>query len=49
MSFWTDSTPTADRAKLEWVVTAPKGGKVDLVIRHEKAGTVRTSVELKSA
>ena len=47
MSFWTDSTPTADRAKMEWVVTAPKGGKVDLVIRHEKAGTVRTTIDLK--
>jgi hypothetical protein len=47
MSFWTDTTPTADRTKLEWVVKAPKGGKVDLVIKHDKAGTVRVSVELK--
>ena len=47
MSFWTDTTPTADRTKLQWVVKSPKGGKVDLVIRHDKAGTVRVSVELK--
>ncbi|MEO8383723.1 MAG: M14 family metallopeptidase [Betaproteobacteria bacterium] len=46
MSFWTDTTPTADRTKLEWVVNAPKGGKVDLVIKHEKAGTVRATVKL---
>ena len=47
MSFWTDSTPTADRAKMEWVVMAPKGGKVDLVIRHDKAGAVRVTLQLK--
>ncbi|MEQ1516336.1 MAG: hypothetical protein ABL931_07605, partial [Usitatibacteraceae bacterium] len=47
MSFWTDTTPTADRTKLEWVVTAPKGGEVDLVIRHEKAGAVRVALTLK--
>jgi murein tripeptide amidase MpaA len=46
MSFWTDSTPTADRAKLEWVVRAPKGGEVALVVRHEKAGALRTTVLL---
>jgi murein tripeptide amidase MpaA len=47
MSFWTDTTPTADRAKLEWVVKAPQGGVVELVVRHEKAGVVRVGVELK--
>ena len=46
MSFWTDTTPTADRAKIEWVVKAPKGGNVDIVVRHEKAGTVRATVKL---
>ena len=53
MSFWTDTTPTADRTKLEWVVNvgkcASKDRKVELVIKHDKAGTVRTSVELKRA
>ncbi|MCY7389621.1 MAG: M14 family metallopeptidase [Burkholderiales bacterium] len=51
MSFWTDTTPTADKTKLEWVVNvgkcAPKDRKVDLVIKHEKAGTVRSSIKLK--
>lgn len=46
MSFWTDTTPTADKTKLEWVVKVPKGGEVALVIKHEKAGTVRTTVNL---
>ena len=47
MSFWTDTTPTADREKLEWVVKAPKGGDVQVVVKHEKAGTVRANITLK--
>jgi len=47
MSFWTDTTPTADRVKLEWVVRAPKGGEVQVVVKHEKAGTVRATIALK--
>ena len=46
MSFWTDTTPTADKTKLEWVVKAPDGGTVALVIKHEKAGTVRAKIKL---
>ena len=46
MSFWTDTTPTADKTKLEWVVKAPDGGEVELVIKHEKAGTVRAKIKL---
>ncbi len=38
---------TSDRLKVEWIVHAPKGGKVKLVARHERAGVVRTEVELK--
>ena len=38
---------TDDRLKVEWVVHAPNGGKVKLVARHDRAGTVRTEVELK--
>jgi murein tripeptide amidase MpaA len=44
MSFWTDTSPTADRALVEWVVKGK--GEVKLVARHEKAGTVRASVSL---
>ena len=42
-----DSEGTPDRVKVEWIVNAPKGGKVKLVARHERAGTVRAEVELK--
>ena len=37
---------TDDRAKVEWVVKAPAGSVVKLAARHERAGTVRTQVEL---
>ncbi len=38
---------TQERLKVEWVVQAPKGGKVKIIARHERAGTVRAEVELK--
>jgi murein tripeptide amidase MpaA len=38
---------TDDRLKVEWVVHAPNGGKIKLVARHDRAGTVRTELELK--
>ncbi len=38
---------TQERLKVEWVVRAPRGGKVKLVARHERAGTVRAVVQLK--
>jgi len=37
---------TTDRAKAEWVVLAPQGGSAHLMARHERAGVVRTTVEL---
>jgi len=37
---------TEDRAKVEWVVRAPQGGTVKLIARHERAGTVRTQIDL---
>jgi hypothetical protein len=37
---------TDDRAKVEWVVRAKRGERVDLVARHERAGVVRASVTL---
>ncbi len=42
-----DSEGTPDRLKVEWIVRAPKGGKVKITARHERAGTVRTEIELK--
>jgi hypothetical protein len=51
MSFWTDTTPTADRVKVEWVArvgkNAPRSGVVKLVAKHERAGTVRVEVPLE--
>lgn len=38
--------PTADRAKFEWVVHAPKGGTVKLLAKHDRAGVVRAEVSL---
>jgi murein tripeptide amidase MpaA len=38
---------TAERLKIEWTVRAPKGGKVKLLARHDRAGTVRATVSLK--
>ncbi len=37
---------TADRAVAEWVVRAPKGTRLALVARADRAGTVRTEVSL---
>jgi hypothetical protein len=42
MSFWTDTSPTADRVVVEWAV---KGrGEVKVTAAHEKAGVVRVVV-----
>jgi hypothetical protein len=41
------SEGTHERLKVEWVVRAPKGGKVHLVARHERAGVVRAALSLK--
>ena len=41
------SEGTSDRLKVEWIVRAPKGGKVKVIARHERAGMVRTELELK--
>ena len=46
VSFWTDTHPTADRASATWVIAAPAGTSIELVARHDKAGTVRSTVVL---
>jgi hypothetical protein len=38
---------TTDRLKLEWVVKSPRGGKVQVLARHERAGVVRLELPLK--
>jgi murein tripeptide amidase MpaA len=45
VTFWS-ADPTDDRAKVEWVVHAPQGGTVRLIVRHERAGVVRAELTL---
>lgn len=47
VSGWT-ADPTDDRAKIEWVVHAPKGGTVRLTARHERAGVMRMELPLNA-
>jgi hypothetical protein len=35
---------TSDRAVAEWIVRAPAGASFDVEVRHDRAGSVRTSV-----
>lgn len=42
-----DQEGTQERLKVEWVVRAPPGARVKLLARHERAGTVRASLELR--
>ncbi len=44
---WGVEDPTTDRVKLEWVIEAPDGAVVGIEARHERAGTVRSSVTLE--
>jgi murein tripeptide amidase MpaA len=46
VSFWPDQHVTDDRLKVEWIVRARADGRVDLVARHDRAGTVRAGVTL---
>ena len=46
ISFWPDYHVTDDRAKMEWVVRGKAGDRVTLTARHERAGTVRTELQL---
>ncbi|MBW3537769.1 MAG: hypothetical protein KY395_08435, partial [Actinobacteria bacterium] len=45
-AFGAASDATADRASAAWVVRAPAGTEIDLEARHQRAGVVRTSVQL---
>jgi hypothetical protein len=37
---------TEDRVKAEWTIKAAKGTKLSLTARHDRAGVVRTEIEL---
>ncbi len=43
---WRADDSTTERAKAEWVIEAPSGGKLQIEAKHERAGVVRTSVSL---
>jgi murein tripeptide amidase MpaA len=43
---WRTDDATNDRTKLEWVIDAPDGGVLEIVARHQRAGVVRTEVQL---
>lgn len=46
LTAWGSADVTNERAKIEWVIFAPNKGTVKLTARHERAGIVRTEVEL---
>jgi hypothetical protein len=47
VSFWPEPNVTDDRVKIEWIVKGSAGDAVDIVARHERAGTVRVTVKLE--
>ncbi len=42
-----DEEATHDRRKVEWVIHSPNGGEVTITVVHERAGTVRTTLNLE--
>ena len=44
--WWGVDHGTKNRAKLDWVVEAPTGSRVGVVVRHQRAGTVRAGLDL---
>jgi hypothetical protein len=46
VSFWPEYSVTDDRAKVEWIVNGKRGDRVELLARHDRAGTVRAGVVL---
>jgi murein tripeptide amidase MpaA len=46
LTIWRTRADSDDRAKVEWVVKAPKGSKVEVTAKHDRAGVVRTNLTL---
>lgn len=40
--------PTLDRTRFEWVVSGPAGARVNLRVRHDRAGCIRREVVLRN-
>jgi murein tripeptide amidase MpaA len=45
--WWFQDEHANDRAKAEWIIRAPDGGRVEIEARHARAGVARTTVELR--
>jgi murein tripeptide amidase MpaA len=45
-ALWGDDFPTDNMQKIEWVVRAPQGGRLSLVVTSPRGGTVRGEVQL---
>jgi murein tripeptide amidase MpaA len=45
--WWASNDATSDRAKVEWVVQAPRGASVGIEARHQRAGTLRRELTLE--
>ena len=45
--WWASNDATSDRAKVEWVVLAPRGASVGIEARHQRAGTLRRELTLE--
>ncbi|MCU0497829.1 MAG: M14 family metallopeptidase [Anaerolineae bacterium] len=46
LTIWGGADWTDDRAKCEWIVSAPQGGQVTVTAHHERAGVVRVTLDL---
>lgn len=44
--WWNVDHSTSDLTKVEWVVEAPTGARIGVVVRHERAGTARADLTL---
>ena len=44
--YWIEDRSTSDRARVEWVVEAPRGARIGVVARHDRAGTARAELAL---
>jgi len=46
-SFAAGSDGTDDRTVAEWIVRAPSGARCDVVVSHDRAGTIRSTIALE--
>jgi murein tripeptide amidase MpaA len=44
--WFSGSTPTDNRCKVEWVLKGPRGSTVNLIVRSQRAGVVRRAITL---